>query len=154
MPRLVTRGWSRLDGWALYWETLWALTAFEGGILGQGVSLVSSSVSLPRLRVYFHHKTLLYENLNQNYNILCSEHLIVYSCFIKNPSTWSWLTTHHFIMGVLQPAHTWFMGSHKLSSFDYLWVGWYLTSPMVMYIRIVYEPPMDRLERYRVEDVH
>jgi hypothetical protein len=29
------------------------LTASEGGILGQGVALVSSSVSLPYLRVIF-----------------------------------------------------------------------------------------------------
>jgi hypothetical protein len=28
--------------------------------------------------------------------------VLVYSCFIKNPSTQSWLTTHHFTMGVLQ----------------------------------------------------
>jgi hypothetical protein len=46
------------------------LTASEGGILGQGVILISSSVSLPHLRVTFCYKTLLYQNLNQNYNIL------------------------------------------------------------------------------------
>jgi hypothetical protein len=28
--------------------------------------------------------------------------VLVYSCFIKNHSTLSWLTTHHFTMGVLQ----------------------------------------------------
>jgi hypothetical protein len=47
-----------------------ALTASEGNILGQGVALVSSSVLLPHPRVYFCCKTLLYQNLNQNYNIL------------------------------------------------------------------------------------
>jgi hypothetical protein len=40
-------------------------------------------------------------------------------------------------------AHTGFMGSCKLSSFDSHWVGWYLTSPVVMYTGIVYGPPMD-----------
>jgi hypothetical protein len=58
------------------------MIAFEGGILGQGVALVSSSVSLPHLRVIFCCKTLLYRSLNQNYNILYSEHLIydLYVC--------------------------------------------------------------------------
>jgi hypothetical protein len=58
------------------------LTASKGGILGQGVALVSSSVSLPHLRVQFHYKTLLYQNLNQSYNILYSEHFIygLYVC--------------------------------------------------------------------------
>jgi hypothetical protein len=27
--------------------------------------------------------------------------VLVHSCFIKNPLTWSWLTTHLFMMGVL-----------------------------------------------------
>jgi hypothetical protein len=40
------------------------LTTSEGGILGQGVALVSSSVSLPHLNVP------LYQNLNKNCNIL------------------------------------------------------------------------------------
>jgi hypothetical protein len=47
-----------------------ALTASEGNILGQGVALVSSSVLLPHPRGYFCCKTLLHQNLNQNYNIL------------------------------------------------------------------------------------
>jgi hypothetical protein len=29
--------------------------------------------------------------------------VLVYSCFIKNPLTWSWLTAHLFMMGVLHP---------------------------------------------------
>jgi hypothetical protein len=40
-------------------------------------------------------------------------------------------------------THTGFMGSHKLSSFDGRWVGWYLTSPTVMYTGIVYKPHTD-----------
>jgi hypothetical protein len=60
------------------------LTAFEDGILGQCVALVSWSVSLLHLRVIFHCKTLMYRNLNQNYNILYLKHLIynlyVYTC--------------------------------------------------------------------------
>jgi hypothetical protein len=36
-----------------------------GGILGQGVGLVSSSVSPPFLCVHVRYKTLLYQNLNQ-----------------------------------------------------------------------------------------
>jgi hypothetical protein len=78
------------------------LTSFEAGILGQGALLVSSSVSLPHLYVIFHCKTLLYRNLNQNCNILYSDHLIygLYVCtcvcllqqksfnmiLVKNPS--------------------------------------------------------------------
>jgi hypothetical protein len=50
--------------------------------------------------------------------------------------------------------HTRFMGYHKLSSFDSHRVGRYLTLPTVMYIGTVYGPPMDSLERYRVEYVH
>jgi hypothetical protein len=58
------------------------LTASEGGILGQGVALVLSSVSVSHLRVIFRYKTLLYQNLNQNRNILYLEHLIydLYVC--------------------------------------------------------------------------
>jgi hypothetical protein len=48
------------------------LTAAEGGILGQGVTLVLSSVLLPHLHVNFRYKTLMYQNLNQNCNILYS----------------------------------------------------------------------------------
>jgi hypothetical protein len=36
------------------------LTSSEGGILGQGVALALSSVSLPLLHVHFRCKTLLY----------------------------------------------------------------------------------------------
>jgi hypothetical protein len=56
------------------------LTTSEGGILGQGVALVSSSVSLLHLRAHFHCKTLLYQNLNKNCNILYLEHLIYGLC--------------------------------------------------------------------------
>jgi hypothetical protein len=58
------------------------LTSSEGSILGQGVAHVSLSVSLLHLHVLFHSKTLLYHNLNQNCNILYSEHLIhdLYVC--------------------------------------------------------------------------
>jgi hypothetical protein len=58
------------------------LITSEGSILGQGIALVSSGVSLPYLRVPFHCKTLLYQNLNQNCNILYSEYLIygLYVC--------------------------------------------------------------------------
>jgi hypothetical protein len=60
-----------------------------------------------------------------------------------------WLRTDH-----LAPVskfdyvlmHTGFMGSRKLSSFDGRQVGWYLTSPVVMYTGIVYGPPTDSLE--------
>jgi hypothetical protein len=45
---------SRLDGCTTYWETLYALAVVEGGIIGQGVTLISSSVSLPHLHVIFH----------------------------------------------------------------------------------------------------
>jgi hypothetical protein len=53
MRRAATSGRSRLDGWTTFRETLQAFTASDGGILGQDVALVSSSVSLPRLRVTF-----------------------------------------------------------------------------------------------------
>jgi hypothetical protein len=58
------------------------LTTSEGRILGQGVALVSSNVSLPHLRVHFCCKTLLYQNLNKKCNILYLEHLIhgLYVC--------------------------------------------------------------------------
>jgi hypothetical protein len=47
--RLLVRGPDSMVG--PYWETSYALIAFEDGILGQGVALVSSSVSLLHLRV-------------------------------------------------------------------------------------------------------
>jgi hypothetical protein len=58
------------------------LTACEGGILGQCVALVLSSVSLSHLHVYFHCKTLLYQNLVKIIIFLYSEHLIhsLYMC--------------------------------------------------------------------------
>jgi hypothetical protein len=64
------------------WETLYALTISMGGTIGQGVTLLLSSVALPHPRVLFCCKTLLYQNLNQNYNILHPYHLIygVYVC--------------------------------------------------------------------------
>jgi hypothetical protein len=51
----------------------------------------------------------MYQNLNQNCNILyilstkfmvfiC---VLVFSCFIKNPSTLSWLTTHVTVIVLL-----------------------------------------------------
>jgi hypothetical protein len=40
-------------------------------------------------------------------------------------------------------SHIGFMGSHKLSSFDGHRVGWYLTSPIVIYTEIVYGPSTD-----------
>jgi hypothetical protein len=43
-------------------------------------------------------------------------------------------------------THTGLMGSCKLSSFDCHRVGRYLTSPIVIYTRIVYVPPTDSLE--------
>jgi hypothetical protein len=48
----------------------------------QGVSLVSSSVWLIHLYLTFRCKTLLYQSLNQNCNILYSDHLIydLYVC--------------------------------------------------------------------------
>jgi hypothetical protein len=51
-------------------------------------------------------------------------------------------------------AHMRFMGFRKLSSFDDHRVGRYLISPVVMYIRIVYGPPSDSLERDHMKDVH
>jgi hypothetical protein len=48
----------------------YALTASEGGTVGQGVALVSSSDSLLHPRIFFRCKTLLYQILNKNYNIL------------------------------------------------------------------------------------
>jgi hypothetical protein len=60
------------------------LTTSEGGTLGKSVSLVSLSVLLLHLHVIFLLQTLLYQNLNQNCNILYSGHLIydlyVYTC--------------------------------------------------------------------------
>jgi hypothetical protein len=46
-----------------------ALTSSEGGIVGQGVALVSSSDSLPHSCILFCCKTLLYQILNKKYNI-------------------------------------------------------------------------------------
>jgi hypothetical protein len=51
-------------------------------------------------------------------------------------------------------THTGFIGSRKHSSFDGCLVGRYLTSPVVMYTGILYEPPTDSPERYHMEDVH
>jgi hypothetical protein len=60
------------------------LTTSKGGTLGKSLSLVSLSVLLLHLHVIFLLQTLLYQNLNQNCNILYSEHLIydlyVYTC--------------------------------------------------------------------------
>jgi hypothetical protein len=39
--------------------------------------------------------------------------------------------------------HTGFIGSHKLSTFNGRRVGRYLTSPAMMYIKIVYKTPTD-----------
>jgi hypothetical protein len=50
--------------------------------------------------------------------------------------------------------HVGFIGSHKLSIIDGHGVGCYLTISVVMYTGIVYEPPMDSLKRYHVEDMH
>jgi hypothetical protein len=85
------------------------LTASEGGIFEQGVALVSLSVSLPHLCITFRCKTLLYQNLNQNCNILYSKHLN-YSLYVctyvfllrQEPFDMIMVTTHHFMMGVLQ----------------------------------------------------
>jgi hypothetical protein len=70
------------------------LFSSEGGILGQGVALISSSVSLSNLHLLSTAKTLLYQNLNQICNILNLVHVIYglyvctcVFCFIKNPST-------------------------------------------------------------------
>jgi hypothetical protein len=41
------------------------LTTSEGGTIGQGVALVSSSDSLPHHRVHFRCKTLLYQIMNK-----------------------------------------------------------------------------------------
>jgi hypothetical protein len=41
-----------------------ALTAAEGGILGQGVACVSSSVSLLHLRLNYSAANSMYQNLN------------------------------------------------------------------------------------------
>jgi hypothetical protein len=64
------------------------LTTSEGGILGQDVALSSLSVSLLHLRAHFYCKTLLYQNLNKNCNILYLEHLIyglcVYLCILAS----------------------------------------------------------------------
>jgi hypothetical protein len=40
-------------------------------------------------------------------------------------------------------THTRFMGSCKISSFDGRHVGWYLTTPTVIYTGLVYGPPTD-----------
>jgi hypothetical protein len=58
------------------------LTASEGGILGQSVALILSSVFDSASMCNFHCKTLLYRNLNHNCNILYSKHLIygLYVC--------------------------------------------------------------------------
>jgi hypothetical protein len=83
MLSVVTSEWCRLDGWT-HTGRLYVLTSFEGGILGQCVACVSSSVSLLHPRVHFRCKTLLYQIMNQNCNILYSDHLIydlyAYTC--------------------------------------------------------------------------
>jgi hypothetical protein len=50
--------------------------------LGQGITLVSSSVFVSTSTCNFHSKTLLYQNLNQNCNIFYSENVIygLYVC--------------------------------------------------------------------------
>jgi hypothetical protein len=80
------------------------LTAFEDDILWQGITLISSSVSLSYLCVHFRYKTLLYRNLNQNYNILYLEHLIydlyVYTCvFLLHQESFDMILVNirHFI---------------------------------------------------------
>jgi hypothetical protein len=85
------------------------LIASEGGTLGQGVALISSSISLPYLRVIFHCKTPYIEILKQICNILHSEHLIYYlhvctyvfllhqesfdMILVNNPSFYDWGVT-------------------------------------------------------------
>jgi hypothetical protein len=85
------------------------LTASEGGILGQSVALVLSSVFDSASMCNFHYKTLLYQNLNHNCNILYLKHLIygLYVCtcvflihqesfdmfLVNNPSFYDWGVT-------------------------------------------------------------
>jgi hypothetical protein len=69
-----------------------------------------------------------------------SEHLsgIPHPCRLRTASVGSRWASIDYVL-----THTGFMGSRKLSSFDGHRVGRYLTSPVVMYTRIVYRPPTD-----------
>jgi hypothetical protein len=53
------------------------LTASEGGIIGKGVALASSSVSLPLLHIIFATNSIE-SKLTKNYNLLYSYHLILW----------------------------------------------------------------------------
>jgi hypothetical protein len=57
------------------------LTASKGDNLEQGVILVLLSVSFLHLHVTFLLQTLLYQNLNKNYNILYLE-LLIYDLYV------------------------------------------------------------------------
>jgi hypothetical protein len=84
------------------------LTAAEGGALGQGVTCVSSSVSLLHLYLLFRCKTLCIEISTQIVIFLYSEHLIhdLYVCtceFSLRPESFDVIlyNTRISMMGVL-----------------------------------------------------
>jgi hypothetical protein len=67
MPRAVSGEWSRLDGWTVLGDPI-GIDRFWGGTVGQGVTLVSSSDSLPHPRVQFPLQNSIVSNL-ENYVI-------------------------------------------------------------------------------------
>jgi hypothetical protein len=61
-------------------------------------------------------------------------------CRLRSASVEPCVTNIDYVL-----AHMRFIGSRKLSSFNGRRVGRYLTSPVVMYTKIVYVPPTDSL---------
>jgi hypothetical protein len=59
-------------------------------------------------------------------------------CRLRTTSVRHYVTSINYVL-----THTEFIRSRKLSTFDGRWVGWYLTSPTVMYTEIVYGAPTD-----------
>jgi hypothetical protein len=62
-------------------------------------------------------------------------------CHLRPMTVGPWGSSIDYVL-----AHTFFMGSCKVSRFDCHWVGRHPTTPIVMYTGIVYEPLMDSPE--------
>jgi hypothetical protein len=96
------------------------LTTSMGCILGQGVAHVSLCISLPHIHATFCCKTLLYQNLNQNSNILYSEYLNygLYVCtcvFLLHQESFDMILVNNpsFYEGVLQRSGGGSLHRHK-----------------------------------------